>query len=519
MHLAAPTIADTLRGRHLLVTGATGFVGKVWLSHLLAHVPNIGRVTLVVRSTRQLTAAARAAELLDTSPAFRPLRETLGDGWPAWIDARVDVVDGDVTRPLCGLDEATIASLAGSVDATLHIAGLTDFQPDPAKGLPANVDGARHVADLVSRFRHRRLLHVSTCYVAGHREGVIDEAITPGVAPSGARFDVEAELDAVRAAIAPHRNGPDRIEAARQRAADLGWPNLYTYTKGLAEHLLAARSDLDLTIARPSVVECARSWPFPGWNEGLNTSGPIMWFCGTPFPHLPSTGHHPFDIVPVDAVARWLTVILARLLEGTARPVWQLATSDVNPATFDRIIELTALGKRRHAARSSASWKEKAEAWIDVRPAPFDDQGPLNPSNAERWLSDARDVVERVSARGGALSRLLEAVVPSRRTLTKQARAMGQLRRMLEMYRPFIHDHHWIFRTDAIRAETARLHAADAPFHDDLTSMCWRSYWLDVQYPGMVRWSFPLMDGRDVPLDPPSDPPLALGRHRVQGAA
>jgi hypothetical protein len=49
--------------------------------------------------------------------------------------------------------------------------------------------------------------------------------------------------------------------------------------------------------------------------------------------------------------------------------------------------------------------------------------------------------------------------------------------------------------------------------------MCWRSYWLDVQYPGMVRWSFPLMDGRDVPLDPPSDPPLALGRHRVQGAA
>ena len=42
-------IADRLAGRRLLVTGATGLLGKVFVEKLLRCVPRIGSITLLVR--------------------------------------------------------------------------------------------------------------------------------------------------------------------------------------------------------------------------------------------------------------------------------------------------------------------------------------------------------------------------------------------------------------------------------------------------------------------------------------
>jgi long-chain acyl-CoA synthetase len=512
-----PPLDRVLAGRHLVVTGVTGFVGKVWLSHLLRHVPSIGKVTVLVRGGRRESATARFARVVDTNPAFRPLRDHVDDV-AGFLDARVEVLDADVARPGCGLDPHTRARLAETADAIVHFAGLTDFRPDPRKALPVNVDGALHVADLAELLRVPRLLHVSTCYVAGVADGEVPEVLRPGISPRGARFDVDDEIRLARAIAASEADATARTDRLSARAEELGWPNLYTYTKGLAEHALARR-DLELAIVRPSVVECARSFPFPGWNEGLNTSGPIMAFCGTAFRELPSTASHRFDIVPVDAVARWTTLALARLLRGEHERVYQMGSSDTNPATFARIVELTALGKRRHAGRPGASLVERLVAQLDVAPARVDELGWMTPERLETlgrdlhaWLGDV-DPGGRTGLVGRLAAPVSDAVKEARKRLQRANRNLGRLRRMLEQYRPFVHDHDWCFRTDHVRAEVAALDPADrAEFGDDLSTLCWRSYWLDVQYAGMVRWSFPLLEGRDAPLDPPSDPPLVLGR-------
>jgi hypothetical protein len=72
-----------------------------------------------------------------------------------------------------------------------------------------------------------------------------------------------------------------------------------------------------------------------------------------------------------------------------------------------------------------------------------------------------------------------------------------------------------------LRQAFTELGPEDAAFHDDLADLNWRTYWLDVQFPGIARWCFPILDGRDAPTDPPSDPPLVLGLSaaRLQGAA
>ncbi len=520
-----PPLREIFAGRHIVVTGTTGFVGKVWLSHLLSHAPEVGRITLLVRGGKR-GARERVAEMVDTSPAFRPLRAQHGDALGPWLDQRLAVWDADLTLPGCGLSKAQVDELTATADAFVHIAGLTDFHPDPRKGVPANIDGTAEIAALAERSRAGRLLHVSTAYVAGMRDGPVPESLEVGRSPLGHRFDIDREITALHEIVRTHPNPQARTDAAAERARELGWPNLYTFTKGLAEHDLGRR-DLSLAIVRPSVVECARSWPFVGWNEGLNTSAPIMWFCGTPFPALPSSADHIFDIVPVDAVCRWMTVVLARQLLGDAHRVWQFASGDVNPATFSRIVELTALGKRRHARRTGASPMERLVAQLDVSPRTRDQLGWLTPDRLEdlgkqalSWL-EAKPTSERLP---GPLASWLGPTVDrvardGRKDLRDQVRTLGRLRRMLDQYQPFIHDHNWIFATNHIREAVVELHADDQPVYGDtLADLDWRQYWLDVQYPGMVKWAFPLVDGLTVPEDPPSQPPLALAAPTVEPA-
>ena len=73
------SIREAFSGKHLLVTGVTGFVAKVWVTLLLTHLPEVGRLTVLVRGRRRQSAEARLREIVETSPALRPLRERHGD--------------------------------------------------------------------------------------------------------------------------------------------------------------------------------------------------------------------------------------------------------------------------------------------------------------------------------------------------------------------------------------------------------------------------------------------------------
>ena len=75
------------------------------------------------------------------------------------------------------------------------------------------------------------------------------------------------------------------VRVGMKRAAHLGWPNTYTFTKSLGESMLAQRGrDLAIAIVRPSIVESSTRTPFSGWNEGINTSGPLSYLAGHELP-------------------------------------------------------------------------------------------------------------------------------------------------------------------------------------------------------------------------------------------
>jgi long-chain acyl-CoA synthetase len=64
-----------LHGRRLVVVGGTGFLGKVWVSMLLYHFPQIAHLYLLVRPKDDQTADERFWSQIATSPVFDPVRE------------------------------------------------------------------------------------------------------------------------------------------------------------------------------------------------------------------------------------------------------------------------------------------------------------------------------------------------------------------------------------------------------------------------------------------------------------
>jgi long-chain acyl-CoA synthetase len=519
-----PPLAEVFDNRHIVVTGATGYVGKVWTSWMLTHFPNIQQLTLLIRPSKGKSAVERFEEIAAQSPVFRPLRASLGSGFTHFLNSRIQVIEADISQPFSGLHLEDVAHLVGDVDLVLHFAGLTDFNPDPLRALAINTEGPLHMADVAAHIG-APIAHVSTCYVAGRFDGVYPESVPSHRSPSGEIFDAEEETELLRKKLqTPDETGRPprrqaRLDIALARAEELGWPNIYTYTKALGEQRLARRTDVVHTTIRPAIVECARNFPFPGWNEGINTAGPIVALMSTWYRNLPSRAHYHFDVIPVDTVVRGCTLACAATLLGKAAPVYQLATSDHNPYTFAQVVDLNALALKRYLRKNGSSPLQRFHAWTDGINAQWGDTGalPLLRTTTRHVRAALKDLNPKSVPKpiAALLGHDVEGSLQNAiRGCSRTEKKLRRIDELLELYKPFIWDTHWTFRTENIRELSANLCPEDKPDHMfDTPEILWRDYWVNVEYPGLATWCFPLLEGKEVKMDPAPDTPLSLLVH------
>src|SRR5207249_10315922 len=136
-------------------------------------------------------------------------------------------------------------------------------------------------------------------------------------------------------------------ELGVERAAFWGWPNIYTYTKSLGEQLVAAETEIIRSIVRPSIVESAKCYPFPGWNEGFTTTAPIIFMTLKGQRQIPANPKLILDITPVDQVSAVMLAVAAQACIEQPQLVHQAATGDENPNTMERIVRLCGLFRRQ----------------------------------------------------------------------------------------------------------------------------------------------------------------------------
>ena len=135
------------------VTGATGFIGRHLVPHLLARGEG---VHVLVRE--------------GSLPRLEALRARWGDG-----SERVHAVVGDLSQPRLGVAEAEVTALRGRLGHFFHLAALYDMAADEGSLRQANVDGTRHALELAEALQAGCLHHVSSIAAAGRYPGTFRE--------------------------------------------------------------------------------------------------------------------------------------------------------------------------------------------------------------------------------------------------------------------------------------------------------------------------------------------------------
>lgn len=284
-----------------LVTGYPGFIGKRLVRRLLDdHADAI--VICLVDEPRKADADADVARL---DPGQR---------------ARVRIVLGDVRKMDLGLAGLEIAALT-DVTHIFHLAAIQSTSASAHTLEAVNVGGVRNVITLARELpKLQRLVHFSSCFVSGDRQGVV----------------LEDDLDAGAATEtkrSPYEDSKYRGEKiARQ-----------------------AMSELPISIVRPSVVVGDSATGEVDRFDGVYAMGILIVTSpvGVPVP-LPGPGLAPLHIVPVD----YLTRVVLQIASSADAVGKTFHVVDPNPLSARMIYELVArrAGKKTAPAVAASGW-------------------------------------------------------------------------------------------------------------------------------------------------------------------
>lgn len=496
--MGAGRIAERLAGRHVLLTGVTGFVGEALLELLLAEVPEV-TLTLLVRPKGSSSGNDRIRAMLGKA-IFTQTVEGAG-GVDAVMTARVRVLEGDL---------GDVPTLPTDLDAVVHCAGDVSFDPPVDDAFRTNVLGTRGLLERIADVGpHVHYVHISTAYVAGRRRGAIPEA------PVDHAVDVDAEtewgmsqrravehasrsadvlvrlrtaaerkhgraglLTAASAAEADRRDWVSRelVRIGTERARSLGWTDCYTFTKALGERVVERRARIaPTTILRPSIIESSLRRPHPGWIEGFKMAEPLILAYGRgELPEFPAAGDTIVDIVPVDHVVAAIVAALASPPRAGAAAYFHVVSGARNPLTFRQL----------YAA---------VRAYFNEHPFDTGDRGTVR---LPEWRFPGAQSVERLLATSERAHRAADYLVGHAprgtrtlsiaRTLDRQGRRLEFLRRYLDLYREYA-EAELRFDDAHTRSLLESLDVDDrAAFGFDIDEVDWDHYLREVHCPAVT---------------------------------
>jgi long-chain acyl-CoA synthetase len=537
---------EIFNGRHIFLIGGTGFLGKVTLSVLLHRFPNIGRVYVTVRARSQEESETRFWNNVISAPPFDPLRERYGIAMEDFIRDKVAIVGGDIAEDNLGFTDDEAQRIADDIDVIINSAGNVTFNPTLESALRTNVVGTQNVIAFTKRMKRPCLVHISTCFVAGNRSGAVwENEPVFGYFPrkndlKGVEFSVQQEIadcakmserardeakdamrlaqfreqarkrlneemrdaddpDALGLAVARERKVWTRnrlTELGVERAAFWGWPNIYTYTKALGEQLVAAETEIVRSIVRPSVVESAKSYPFPGWNEGFTTTAPIIFMTLKGQRQIPANPKLILDITPVDQVAAVMLAVAAQACVEEPKLVHQAATGDSNPNDMERIVGLVGLFRRQQEQEKKDGLRlfHEISARIEpvrVSPERFEAASLPMMNNAAKKVSSLLDKAKPRWGGGryeGVINRMKQGVD----RVEEQTR---EAKEAFEMFSPFTFENAYVFRSDNIRALFNRISEDERQLLTwNPESFDWYDYWLNIHMPGLKKWVLPTLE-------------------------
>ncbi len=491
-----------LAGQHVLLTGATGFLGQATLEKLLSTYPDT-HVSVLIRPRGSMSGDERLRKLL-RKPVFKRWRERVGnDEVERVVTERVNVVEGDL---------GTVTDLPSDIDVAIHGASTVSFDPPIDEAFDTNVTGVVALYEaLAAAGADPHVVHVSTAYVAGVRKGVVAEAsLTHDVdwraeaaAAATARGQVETASrrpEVLRKVMAEARSehrkaGPQAVvesaeparvewvnkrlvDYGRTRAQSLGWPDVYTLTKALGERAAEekwAQTGHRLSIVRPAIVESALTYPYPGWIDGFKMADPLILAYGRGIlPEFPGLPDSVLDLIPVDMVVNAVLAAAAAPPPPSEPGYFHISSGARNPLAFRAMYE-------------------NVHAYFSRHPMPDSERGHIQPPS---WRFPGTTQVERMLRTGERAVEvgqraLLRAPASDRtrgwmRSLHRRQQDLDVLRTYADLYQAYTQAE-VIYDDSRARALHQALPADRHEVHGfDAARIDWEHYLQEVHFPGIT---------------------------------
>jgi len=157
--------------RNWVITGATGFVGRELVYHLLSTTCDT--VTLLCRNSCDVSCTRIKTMLAEIDPSFQL-------NWN-----RLHVIQMNLTKDCLGIAPSCLAKLYGHNNLFIHLAASTRFTNTLEKARLINVEGTKNAFNLAKLLFNKNALnqfvYISPAYVQGYRKDVVsvDEPLYP----------------------------------------------------------------------------------------------------------------------------------------------------------------------------------------------------------------------------------------------------------------------------------------------------------------------------------------------------
>ncbi|PNF39259.1 hypothetical protein B7P43_G16960 [Cryptotermes secundus] len=307
------TLQEFYQGKVVLLTGATGFLGKMLLVKLLLSCPDIEGIIVLLRKNKEETVTGRLSATLSSSVFSEVPEEKL---------LKVSAVEADIEEPGLGLSsEDRELILKSHVSIVFHVAASVKFNKPLHVAIKANTLSVLGVLQLCHELPEiKALVYVSTAYSqCPHSE--IEEKIYP----MDLKLSAEGE-------ILDGENGTKYRDVEK-------WPNTYTYSKALAEDMIQKnKKHLPVAIFRPSMVINAWKEPHPGWIN--NVYGVTRILADLYLGRTQICLYHDrkvCDLIPVDMCANAMIAIgweTAMAVYREQTKVYNFVSGTQNPITW-----------------------------------------------------------------------------------------------------------------------------------------------------------------------------------------
>ncbi|XP_048269876.1 fatty acyl-CoA reductase 1-like isoform X3 [Bombus terrestris] len=198
---------------------------------------------------------------------------------------------GDVSLPDLGLSREDRNLLSEKVNIVFHAAATVIFNEPLRVAINVNTKGTARVMELWSELKHPiSFIQVSTAFSNANLHEIGERVYTTSLKPSEV-IDMCDKFD---------KTSINEIEKKVLKT----YPNTYTFSKNLAEQIVASKcKDLPVAIVRPSVIGASLEEPCPGWIQGTSAFTDTFLLigkgCATA---IRGRRDVRFDVVPVDFV-------------------------------------------------------------------------------------------------------------------------------------------------------------------------------------------------------------------------